>query len=207
VGDLTDDRSSVHRLFTPGSVAVSCTVHQWSHSTEPCPYCREIGADSQPARPRAVHHESHAAHESQRVVRSDRLARAIVDAISGDVSRVEELFTQDVVGSGPAISVSSREELAIDIEEREGTFTDVEVAIAPLDVGGSQACVEWVATAVHSGPLVLDESRTGVLIPTGRRFRVRAVTVAEFEGDRICSFRSYWDDLPILQDLREPQLR
>jgi hypothetical protein len=32
---------------------------------------------------------------------------------------------------------------------------------------------------------------------------MRAATVAEFEGDQICSFRSYWDDLPALQGVRE----
>lgn len=101
--------------------------------------------------------------------------------------------------------MTSREELAFDIEERDGTFTDVEVAFAPLEVSGTQACVEWVVSAVHSGPWVLEESRAGVLAPTGRRVRVRAVTVAEFEGDRICSFRSYWDDLPLLSDLREAE--
>jgi hypothetical protein len=30
---------------------------------------------------------------------------------------------------------------------------------------------------------------------------LRAVTVAEFEGDQICSIRSYWDDASLLQDL------
>jgi len=136
-------------------------------------------------------------------LRAERLSAAIVAAITGDASKVTEHFTQDVVGSGPIGSVSSRDELAGEIEAREGTFTDVEVAFAPLDVSGSQAAVEWVASAVHNGPLVLDQGRSAVFGPTGRRFRVRAVTVAEFEGAQICSFRSYWDDLPLLQELRD----
>lgn len=184
-----------------------CTVHQWSHLTESCPYCREINSQPRHPRPRVgrQQHEAAAVPVSDNAARAERLSEAIVAAISGDVSQVEELFTPDVVGSGPATSVSSREELAIEIEERDGTFADVEVAFAPLDVSGEQAAVEWVASAVHSGPLALDESRAGVLAPTGRRVRVRAVTVAEFDGEQICSFRSYWDDLPLLQDVREGQ--
>jgi hypothetical protein len=139
--------------------------------------------------------------------RSDRLSAAILDAILGDASRVEQLFTHDVVGSGPTLSVRSREELAIELEDRDGTFKDVEVAFAPLDVSGPQAAVEWVASAVHARPLRLADSRAVDLAPAGRRVRVRAITVAEFEGDRICSFRSYWDDVPALQEIRATQPR
>ena len=185
-----------------------CTVHQWSHLTEPCPYCREINSQARHPRPHVGrrHETSRPRHARARTPSAPsgcppRSSRRI----SGDASKVTELFTHDVVGSGPAISVTSREELAIDFEERDGTFTDIEVAFAPLDVSGPQAAVEWVASAVHSGPLVLDESRAGVMAPTGRRVRVRAVTVAEFDGDQICSFRSYWDDLPLLQDLHEDE--
>jgi len=128
-----------------------------------------------------------------------------VATVSADVSQVAQLFTDDVVGTGPTISVSSLDELAIQLKERDGAFTDVEVTVAPLDVSGGKAAAEWVASAVHSGPLPLDDSPTGVLPATGRRIRVRAVTVAEFEGDRICSFRSYWDDVPMLRDVRDAQ--
>ena len=162
----------------------TCRAHQWDHPTESCPYCRETGTAS----------NTH---------RAKRLAQAIAATIEGDASRVTEWFTHDVVGSGPVLAVSSRDELAADIEERDGTFTDVEIAFAPLDVSGAQAGVEGVASAVPPGPLVRDDRRDRLMVPSGRRIRMRAITVAEFEGDRICSFRSYWDDLPALQDLRE----
>jgi ketosteroid isomerase-like protein len=183
-----------------------CIVHQWSHATEPCPYCREINSTRHARRRQAHHHEPSSAPSAPELspdARAERLSEAILAGISGDVSKVEELFTSDVVGSGPVLSVSSREELALEFEEREGTFTDVEVALAPLDVAGDQACVEWVASGVETGSLAIEESRMGVLAPTGRRIRVRAVTVAEFDGDQICSFRSYWDDVPVLQEVRE----
>ena len=34
-------------------------------------------------------------------------------------------------------------------------FTEVAIEVHPLDVAGDHACVEWVASAVHSGPLPL----------------------------------------------------
>jgi ketosteroid isomerase-like protein len=139
--------------------------------------------------------------------RAQRLTEVIAAAIRGDASKVADWFTLDVVGSGPVIRVKSRAELDSDIRERAATFTDLEIAFSPLDVAGPQACVEWVASAVHTGPLVLDERRAAVVVPTGRRVRMRAVTVAEFEGDQISSFRSYWDDLPALSDLHETKHR
>jgi hypothetical protein len=201
---VTDDRpldSSPHAW----SVVMSrpCTVHQWSHLTEPCPYCREINAQSRHPRPHVGRqHGVDTTQSSDHTARAERLCAAILATISGDVSRVEQHFTKDVVGSGPTLSVKSREELAVEIEERDGTFTDIEIAFAPLNISGPQAGVEWVASGVHSGPLPLPERLGGDLAPTGRRVRLRAITVAEFDGDQICSFRSYWDDLPTLRDLR-----
>src|SRR3954464_1031883 len=111
--------------------------------------------------------------------RAERLSQAIVAAISGDVHTLKLLVTHDVVGTGPAVSVSDRAELAVDIGTRDN-LSDVEIALSTLDVSGDQACVEWVVSGER---------------PDGRsggRVRVRAITVAEFDGDHICSFRSYW---------------
>jgi ketosteroid isomerase-like protein len=171
--------------------------HQWTHPSEPCPYCRETGAGTTASVHRIV--------DPERARRAERLSEAITATIAGDASRVKEWFTHDVVGSGPVLAVRSRDELVTDIEARDGTFVDVEIAFAPLDVEGAQACVEWVASARHAGPLVLDGREDRLVMPTGRRVRLRAVTVAEFEGDRICAFRSYWDDLRLLQELEDAE--
>jgi ketosteroid isomerase-like protein len=175
-------------------LSLPCDIHHWTHPTEPCPYCREI----ERAAPR-VGAVTSAANEA----RADRLSQAITAAIEGDVSPVEELFTPDVVGSGPALAVRSRDELTIGIKERRGSLLDIEIAFAPLDVSGRQAAVEWVATGVNAGPIELEGSRMGHGAPPGERIRVRAVTVAEFEDGRICSFRSYWDDLRLAPERRD----
>jgi hypothetical protein len=160
-----------------------CDIHHWTHPTEPCPYCREIERDVQ---------------------RADHLTRAIAAAVEGDVTPIETLFTPDVFGYGPALSVSSRDELTTGIKARRGELVDIEIAFAPLDVRGRQAAVEWVASGIHAGPVQLEPTRMGPGTPVGERVRVRAVTVAEFEDGRICSFRSYWDDLSQAPDRPRP---
>ena len=37
--------------------------------------------------------------------------------------------------------------------------------------------------------------------PTGRRLELRGVLVAEFEGDRIGSFRQYWNEVELIDGL------
>ena len=129
------------------------------------------------------------------------LVRALEQSITGDVSGLEDLYTRRVTGSSPVLSVTSLEELAVELEEREDAFSDVEIAVDPLDVSGDQACVEWVASAIHSGPLPLDERENVVLEPSGRRIVLRGLSVAEFSGDRISAFRHYWDDVQLLAEL------
>jgi ketosteroid isomerase-like protein len=133
--------------------------------------------------------------------RGARLARAIQASFSGDTTRLRGLFTDDVVASGPSIRTESATELADQIERSIGAFSERKVAVAPLDVSGNQACVEWVASGVHSGPYQFGRAGAGVIEPTGRRVKIRAISVAEFDGDQICSFRSYWDTTAVLEEL------
>jgi ketosteroid isomerase-like protein len=127
------------------------------------------------------------------------LVQAIEATVTGDSRVVRDLYTDDVQGWSPVMTVSSAAELAVELEDRQEAFTDIELDLTPLDVGADQACVEWVATATHSGPLVVDED---VMIgPTGGRFTLRGITVADFDGDRIRAFRQYWDEVSLLEQL------
>jgi ketosteroid isomerase-like protein len=177
-----------------------CTTHHWTHPTEPCPYCQEIEREVRRTRPRPARFHERRSHDEADEQRAHRLTQAIAAAVEGDVSPVEQLFTPDVVGAGPVRAVSSRDELTDGIKARRGELHDIEIAFAPLEVGGRQAAVEWVASGVHAGPVQLEPGRMGPGVPPGHRVRVRAVTVAEFEDGRICSFRSYWDDLGRVAD-------
>jgi SnoaL-like domain len=124
------------------------------------------------------------------------LERAIVAAVSGDVTGLGELYTPDAAGSGPATNARSRAELGLEVAARSAALTQVEVTFGNADRQGELVRLEWEASALHVGPLVL-EGTGAVLEPTGLRLRVRAVTVAKFRGPKICSWRSHWEDLAL----------
>jgi hypothetical protein len=151
-----------------------CVIHRWDHDAEACPACQT----------------------SRSRDRESVLQRAIVAAVTGDASDIHELYTPDVAGSGPATSARSREELAIEVEERAASLTRPEVTFGDVERQGDFVRLEWEASALHTGPLVL-ESNGAVLEATGLRLRIRAVTVARFRGDQICSWRSHWEDFAL----------
>jgi hypothetical protein len=131
--------------------------------------------------------------------RAATLVRAVEAGIEGDSSVIADLYTDDVRGSAPALAVSCAAELAVEVEDRGDTFSDIELTVSPLDVAGDYACVEWSATMTHSGPLTLVNN--AVIEATGLRFTLTGVTVAEFRDDRICAFRQYWDEARLLDQL------
>jgi len=131
--------------------------------------------------------------------RATLLMRGVAASLTGDSSVIAELYTDDVKARALGAEVSSAAELAIELEDRDAPFSDVELVFGPLEVGGDQACVEWQMTGTHSGALVLTD---GVCIDaTGVRLTMHGVTVAEFTGERIRSFRQYWDDAELLAQL------
>ena len=87
------------------------------------------------------------------------LVQAIEASVTGDSRVVRELYADDVQGWSPVMTVSSAAELAVELEDRQEAFTDIDLEVTPLDVGADQACVEWTATATHSGPLVRPPGR------------------------------------------------
>jgi ketosteroid isomerase-like protein len=131
--------------------------------------------------------------------RAATLVRALEASIVGDSGVIGELYTDDVKGWAPALTVSSAAELAVEFEERDGAFSDIELDVSPFDVAGDRACVEWIVSLTHSGPLELDDDI--VIDPTGLRVSLHGVTVAEFDGDKISSFRQYWDEVELLEQL------
>jgi ketosteroid isomerase-like protein len=136
---------------------------------------------------------------SSNAARAATLVRALHAAVEGDSSVVAELFTDDVKVWGPAMSAASSSELATEFERRDDAFSDIDLDVAPLDVSGDFACAEWWVTMTHSGHLVLADGVT--IEPTGVSIRLNGATVAEFQGEQICSLRQYWDELAVLEQL------
>ena len=126
--------------------------------------------------------------------------RRLLDAtVTGDRATVADLVTADVTAWSPNLFVTSRDELLRALEHHEDAFSGIEVRVQALDQVGDKAFAEWHVAVDHTGPLAVDDDL--VIQPTGRRLHVSGATVAEFDGDRICAFRSYFDDLALIEQL------
>jgi ketosteroid isomerase-like protein len=129
--------------------------------------------------------------------RAQTLRSLVCAAVTGNTASMADLVTEDVIGWSPNLAVSSRDALLAALEAPDDAFSDIDVRIRALDQVGDKAFAEWLVAADHTGPLVVDDDL--VVRPTGRRMHLSGATVAEFDGDRICAFRSYFDDLALVE--------
>jgi ketosteroid isomerase-like protein len=118
-------------------------------------------------------------------------------AVTGNGTSMADLVTEDVIGWSPNMAVRSRADLLAALDLPDDSFSEIDIQIRALDQIGDKAFAEWHVAADHTGPLVVDDDL--VIEPTGRRFHLSGATVAEFEGERICAFRSYFDDLALVE--------
>jgi hypothetical protein len=127
----------------------------------------------------------------------------LADAIKAEVGAVsvdpETLFTVDVVGWSPYVTVSGLEAVAALSALREEAFSNVVVTFRGLDEVGNKAFAEWLVEADHTGPLVLDGD--SALEATGRHVQLPGVTVADFRGGKIRSYRTYFDDISLIEQI------
>jgi hypothetical protein len=133
--------------------------------------------------------------------RKDVLLKALeLEAGAGDESvDVSTLFTDDVVGWSPYASVSGLEAVAELAALRDIAFSNVGISLRGLDEVGNKAFAEWLVDADHTGPLVLAED--AVLEATGRHVQLAGMTVADFRDGKIRSFRSYFDDVTLIEQI------
>jgi ketosteroid isomerase-like protein len=129
------------------------------------------------------------------------LLKALEAEVAGASVDLDTLFTDDVVGWSPYASVSGLAALAALAALREIAFSDVVILLRGLDEVGNRAYAEWLIEADHTGPLVLGEDAE--LEPTGRRVQLAGVTVADFRGGKIRSYRTYFDDLSLIEQIVE----
>jgi ketosteroid isomerase-like protein len=109
------------------------------------------------------------------------------------------LFTDDVVGWSPIVSVSGLTAVAELGAQRDTAFSNVVISLRGLDEVGNRAFAEWVVQADHTGPFVLGED--AVLEATGRRVELAGATIADFRDGKIRSFRSYFDDASLIEQI------
>lgn len=118
---------------------------------------------------------------------------------TGDPERLGAAVTDDVTGWSPNLLVVSRQELLEALEDRQDALSNVETTVDALYEVGDTAVAEWHVVADHTGPFVIDDE--AVVEATGRQLHLAGATFAEFDGDRICAFRHYFDDLALLEQV------
>ena len=131
--------------------------------------------------------------------RKEVLADAIKAEVGAASADPETLFTDDVIGWSPYVTVSGLTAVAALSALREEAFSNVVVTFRGLDEVGNKAFAEWLVEADHTGPLVLSEDTA--LEATGRHVQLPGVTVADFREGKIRSFRTYFDDLSLIEQI------
>ena len=109
------------------------------------------------------------------------------------------LFTDDVIGWSPSTTVSGLTGLAELAALREEAFSNVVIGLRGLDEVGNKAFAEWLIEADHTGPLVVGDD--AVVEATGRHIQLAGVTVADFREGKIRSFRTYFDDVSMIEQI------
>ena len=89
--------------------------------------------------------------------RKEVLSNALKAEVGGASVDLETLFTDDVVGWSPYVTVSGLTALADLAALREEAFSNVVITFRGLDEVGNKAFAEWLVEADHTGPLVLSE--------------------------------------------------
>jgi len=131
--------------------------------------------------------------------RKDVLLKALEAEAGGASVDLGTLFTDDVVGWSPYVTVSGLKDLAALSTLREIAFSNVIIMLRGLDEVGNKAFAEWLIEADHTGPLVLGEDAE--LEATGRHVQLAGVTVADFRDGKIRSFRTYFDDMSLIEQI------
>ena len=131
--------------------------------------------------------------------RKEVLSNALMAEVGAGAVDPKTLFTDDVVGWSPYVTVSGLAALADLAALREEAFSNVVITFRGLDEVGNKAFAEWLVEADHTGPLVLSED--SVLEATGRHLHLAGVTVADFREGKIRSFRTYFDDLSLIEQI------
>ncbi len=134
---------------------------------------------------------------------SDSRKDVMVKAMEAEVGSADvdlgTLFTDDVVGWSPYASISGLTALAELSALRDIAFSNVVIGLRSVDEVGNRVYAEWLIEADHTGPLVLDDDV--VVEATGRHVLLPGVSVADFRDGKIGSYRTYFDDLSMLEQI------
>ena len=130
------------------------------------------------------------------------LRRAIETCIQPDdgaITRLGELFHDDVTVWSPNMLAIGLADLAENLAFRELAFSDVEVQIDALHVFANKGFAEFRVTATFSGPFVI--GKEVAIEPNGQKILLGAAAIADFEAGKIKALRAYFDDATLLEQM------
>ena len=130
------------------------------------------------------------------------LRRAIETCIQPDdgaITKLGELFHDDVTVWSPNLLAVGLADLAEHLEFHEMAFSDVDIQIDALDVFANKGFAEFRVTATFSGPFVIGKETA--IEPNGQRLLLGAAAIADFEGGKIKALRAYFDDTTLLEQM------
>jgi ketosteroid isomerase-like protein len=127
------------------------------------------------------------------------LQRAVEACVVGDVEALPDLFTADVSGWSPNMLVGSLDDLREIVAYREDALAGVKLHADAVDVFGNKGLMEYRVSAVFSGSFFVDEEFT--IEPNGRELVIGAALVAEFSDGKISTFRNYFDDAALMEQM------
>src|SRR3954470_4685469 len=130
---------------------------------------------------------------------TDVFVHAVETVVGAGHDDPDTLFTEDVQTWSPAMNARSLAELSDELRDRDQALSNVTVSVRSLHSSGSRVMAEWRVDADHTGPLVLNDELT--VPPTGRHIHIGGATFADFRGDKIRAFRSYFDEMALMEQI------
>ncbi len=119
--------------------------------------------------------------------------RAAIEAlVLGDGSLLEQIFTDDVQFRSPHVAVQSLADLMYAVCSSEPALGELEITLSNVVVDRSTVAVEWLVNATLVAPILFADNL--LIEPNNDRLDLRGSSFAEFSGERIQTFRSYFDD-------------
>ncbi|MEV4895082.1 ester cyclase [Nonomuraea sp. NPDC055795] len=127
------------------------------------------------------------------------LLGALNASATGDASAIRKFYSPNVVGWSAGEDIASIEDLIAEAVGRSDALSEIQVRAVPVEFPGGPVVAEWTMTALHTGPLRLDDDLE--IEPTGRRLELRGAIFAELTDGKIADFRQYWDPADLLEQL------
>ena len=125
---------------------------------------------------------------------------------SHDIEGVLSFYAPGCVGEdvGTAIPLLGRDAMRTMLENYWRAFPDLKFEVVDSLAEGSRIAIFWIGEGTHQGTIMN-------IPPTGRRVRVRGVSIIEVEDGLIVRGQSIWDlagmlrHMGLLPELRSPE--